>query len=234
MQVAVLAGGLGTRLRDSLPAGTPKPMAPVAGRPFLEHVLDQAVARGADRFLLLVSHGADVIVRHFGSSYRGLPVDYSTEPEPLGTGGALSHARAALAPEFVVLNGDTYADVDLVRLTSRLAEAPLAMSLALTADTGRFGRVEVADGIVTELVEKGVAGTGLINAGVYACRLDLLDLLPAGRASFEQDLLEPFLPTLRPPYELAGPVFFDIGVPADHACADAHFRETRTRKALDW
>ena len=67
MQVAVLAGGLGTRLRDALPPGTPKPMAEVAGRPFLEHVLDEAISQGADRFLLLVSHGAEVIGRHFGS-----------------------------------------------------------------------------------------------------------------------------------------------------------------------
>src|SRR4051794_32149836 len=194
MQVVVLVGGLGTRLRDALPAGVPKPMAEVAGRPFLEHVLDQAIAEGATGLLLLISHAAHVIEEHFGSWYAGIPVTYSVEPEPLGTGGALRHARRALEREFVLLNGDTYADVDLSRMTHRLAEAPLAMSLTATANTGRFGRVEVAHGVVTGLQEKGDFGAGLINAGVYACRIDLLDLLPGGPSSFEQDLLVPCLP----------------------------------------
>jgi D-glycero-alpha-D-manno-heptose 1-phosphate guanylyltransferase len=229
MQVAVLAGGLGTRLRDALPAGTPKPMAEVAGRPFLEHVLDAAIVQGADRFLLLVSHRAEVIGRHVGHSYAGVPVGYCTEPEPLGTGGALRHARGQLEPRFVLMNGDTFVDVDLRAVMGGLDEAPLTMALTQRPDTTRFGRVEVADGVVTRLTEKGVAGSGLINAGVYGCRIGLLDLLPEGSSSFEQDLMLPWLPRLQPRYVLTGPTFYDIGVPADYRAADAYFRATPAR-----
>jgi D-glycero-alpha-D-manno-heptose 1-phosphate guanylyltransferase len=229
MQVVVLAGGLGTRLRDALPPGTPKPMAEVAGRPFLEYALDEATSHGADRFLLLVGHGAEVIFRHFGPSYAGVPVSYCTEPEPLGTGGALRHARGQLEQRFVLMNGDTYVDVDPHAVMGGLFEAPLTMALTQTADTNRFGRVEVADGVVTRLTEKGVDGPGLINSGVYGCRIELLDLLPEGRSSFEQDLMVPWLPRLQPRYVLTGPTFFDIGVPADYRAADVHFRAMPAR-----
>ncbi len=74
MQVAVLAGGLGTRLRGSIPEGTPKPMAEVAGRPFLEHVLGGAAKAGATGFVLLTSNRAEVIQAHFGAEFAGLPI----------------------------------------------------------------------------------------------------------------------------------------------------------------
>ncbi|MFT4262323.1 MAG: sugar phosphate nucleotidyltransferase [Nocardioides sp.] len=222
MQVVVLAGGLGTRLRGAIPEGTPKPMAPVAGRPFLEHLLDRSIEAGADRILLLVSHAAQVIVDHFGDAYRGVPIGYSVEPSPLGTGGALRYAAADLAEEFVLLNGDTYTEVDLAALLAR--PGPLALSLTAVEDTGRFGRVRVEGDAVVELLEKGRSGPGYINAGVYGCRRSLLDLFPdAERFSFETDVMEPSVERLRPAYQLTGEVFFDIGVPDDYAAADAYF-----------
>ena len=232
MQLVVLAGGLGTRLRSTLPAGVPKPMAEVAGRPFVDHLLDAGLRRGVDDVVLLTGHGAAVLEQHVGSAHGGVRVRHSAETAPLGTGGALVRARRLLDERFVLVNGDTWADVDLEALLARLDDAPLALSLTRVDDAGRFGRVEVAGDVVVRLVEKGSDGPALINAGVYGCRRELLDELPAdGPSSFERDLLEPMLPRLRPRWVPTGPDFFDIGVPADLRAADRHFRQlvpTRT------
>lgn len=224
MQVVVLAGGLGTRLTGALPAGMPKPMAPVAGRPFLERVLDRSIGAGASEVVLLVGHHASVISDRFGPVHRGTPVRYVVESTPLGTGGALANAADGLDERFVLLNGDTYAEVDLHALVGHLDDGPLALSLTRVVDAGRFGTVEVDDHRATRLVEKGVGGPGLVNAGIYAVARELLAPLPRGRASsFEVDVLEAVVPDLRPAYELTTGAFFDIGVPADYARADEHF-----------
>nr|WP_243862339.1 sugar phosphate nucleotidyltransferase [Frigoribacterium faeni] len=225
MQLVVLAGGLGTRLAGVLPDGVPKPMAEVAGRPFLDHLLDAALRRGVDDVVLLTGHRAEVVERHVGHEHRGVRVRHSVETTPLGTGGALRRAQHLLDERFVLANGDTWADVDLTALVARLDDAPLALGLTRVDDAGRFGRVEVDGDVVTALVEKGAPGPALINAGVYACRRELLDELPAeGRSSFEVDLLQPLLPRLRPRWVPTGPDFFDIGVPDDLRAADAFFR----------
>lgn len=228
MQLAILAGGLGTRLSGTIPVGLPKPLAPIAGRPFLDHLLDWAIDRGADDLVLLTGHGSTAISDHVGDSFRGVPVGYSVEPSPLGTGGALVNARSLLADEFVLVNGDTFVDADLVALRWGLGSSSVVVGLVEVADTGRFGRVEVTDGIVTGFHEKGANGPGLINAGVYALRRSVVDRLPLGSSSFERDFLEPRLAEVAPRYLRCGPTFFDIGVPADYRAADRHFTEVRS------
>lgn len=227
MQLAVLAGGLGTRLSGAIPPGLPKPLAPIAGRPFLDHLLDWAIERGADDIVLLTGHGSSAISEHVGREYRGVPVRYSVEPAPLGTGGALVNARPLLADEFVLVNGDTFVEADLEALCGDLGAAPVVMGLVEVADTGRFGRVEVTDAVVSGFHEKSEAGPGLINAGVYALRRSVVDQLPRGASSFERDFLEPRLAEVAPRYVRCGPIFFDIGVPADYRAADRHFLEAR-------
>lgn len=232
MQVVILVGGLGTRLRGSIPDTTAKPMAPVNGRPFLEYVLDRALAEGADEFLLLTGHASASVVDHFGDRYGAARMRYRTELTPLGTGGAVRKARELLRPEFILLNGDTYAEVGFADILSRLDDAPLAISLVEVAETGRFGRVTVQGDAVIGLDEKGVHGRGLINAGVYACTRDLVDLMPVKEQfSFENDLLVPRLPELAPRFVLASPVFFDIGVAADYASAESYF-SNRAHRSL--
>lgn len=228
MQLVVLAGGLGTRLSGTIPSGLPKPLAPVAGRPFLDHLLDWAIDRGADDIVLLTGHGSEAIGEHIGDEYRGTPVHYSVEPAQLGTGGALVNAGPLLAGEFILVNGDTFVEADLPALQRGLGRAPVVMGLVEVGDTGRFGRVEVADGAVTGFHEKGASGPGLINAGVYALRRSVVDRLPRGASSFERDFLEPRLAEVAPRYLRCGPTFFDIGVPADYHAADRHFTEVST------
>lgn len=224
MQFVLLAGGLGTRLKGTIPEGVPKSMALVAGRPFLERILDLAIDAGAEEVVLLLGHQSSTISDHFGAVYRGSPVRYVVEDTPLGTGGAIRNAIGVLAQRFILLNGDSYAEVDFRALISHLDDGPLAMTLTPVPDAGRFGTVTVENDRAVRLVEKGVRGPSLINAGIYACARDLLAPLPPGRpSSFEVDVLEAQVPELTPKFELTTSTFFDIGVPEDYAKANDYF-----------
>ncbi|MDR6573151.1 D-glycero-alpha-D-manno-heptose 1-phosphate guanylyltransferase [Curtobacterium sp. 320] len=226
MQVVVLAGGLGTRLRGAVPDGTPKPMAPVAGRPFLEWLLEDCARAGATEFVLLVGHHAAVIRDHFGSAFAGVPVRYSTETSPRGTGGAVRDALPLLRDRFVVMNGDTYGAAELPTLLAALDGADFAMTLATVPDVGRFGGVDTDGARVVALREKGSTGRGRINAGVYGMRKRFVETFPTDPfVSFERDVMEVRIPELRPPFVVGGATFFDIGVPDDLRAADTWFRE---------
>src|SRR5437867_6202026 len=109
----ILAGGLGRRL-GSVVADRPKALATVRGRPFLAYLLDQLCAAGTTRVTVCTGHGAAQIEAAFGARYGGARLNYSRETAPLGTGGALRLALPMLdAPVLLVLNGDSFADVDL-------------------------------------------------------------------------------------------------------------------------
>ncbi|GAB7066155.1 NTP transferase domain-containing protein [Mycobacterium hodleri] len=223
MQLVALAGGLGKRLHGAIPDGVPKPMAPIAGKPFLEHLLDRAMAQGVNEIHLLVGYAANVIKSHFGDSYRGVPLTYSFEDAPLGTGGALLAAKSHLASEFLFVNGDTFADVDYRALLDLLGTNQLAMALSEIAEVSRYGSVSTSAGVVVGFREKSASGPGMINAGAYACRSDLLDLLPTGPSSFEQQFLEPCLPWLRPRFVMTRSPIIDIGTPESYNYANSVF-----------
>ena len=221
MQLVVLAGGFGTRLRGAIPQGLPKPMAPIAGRPFLEHLLDRAIAQGVTSIHLLVGYAAHVITDHFGAAYRRVPVTYSFEETPLGTGGALKAAAGHLADEFVLANGDTFADVDLPTLLGLLGSRPLSMSLAQIDDVARYGSVVTDDDVAIGFREKGSIGAGMVNAGTYGCRRALLAALPDQESfSFETDFLGPQLPALRPRFLIVDSGIIDIGTPESYVFAN--------------
>jgi D-glycero-alpha-D-manno-heptose 1-phosphate guanylyltransferase len=229
-QAVILAGGLGTRLR-AVVDDLPKVMAPVGGRPFLEHVLDRLIAQGLERAILAVSYRREAILDHFGDRYRGLQLTYSIEQEPLGTGGAIRQAlaQAGASPCFI-LNGDTWLELDYAAMARAWVEsgAPLAMAVRELPEVGRYGALEVANGRVTAFLEKGRSGPGVINAGVYLTTPDLFTGAdwPA-RFSFEQDLLMAHLERLAPlAYRTSG-AFIDIGVPEDYFRAQALFAGER-------
>jgi D-glycero-alpha-D-manno-heptose 1-phosphate guanylyltransferase len=222
----VLAGGLGTRLREEVP-GLPKPMAPVAGRPFLEHVLDNLDKAGVARVVLSVGHLAEKIIDHFGSSYKGMQVVYARETEPLGTGGAiafaLKHVQSACA---LVLNGDTYLDMSYHAFIDACTaeDAELGVVVRTVPDTSRFGRCSVDGTTLVQFCEKGESGAGFINAGVYYVAKDLFAKyqMPA-RFSFEQEFVAAHLAALRPLAFSVDSYFIDIGVPADFRKAQHDF-----------
>jgi D-glycero-alpha-D-manno-heptose 1-phosphate guanylyltransferase len=226
MEAIVLAGGLGTRLAGRL-NGVPKPMAPIAGRPFLEILLSQLSRAGCTRVILSVGHLHQVIRNHFADSFRGMRVDYIIEEVPLGTGGAIRMALAQAGEDSVlVLNGDTFLQADYTEMMrfhlteseaqSTAPSAPMTMAIAYQADVARYGAVVVRDGHIVGFVEKGTAGPGWINAGAYILNRNLQwpAELPE-RFSFETDFLAPKIDRIAPAaYEVDG-FFLDIGVPAD-------------------
>ncbi len=222
MEAVVLAGGLGTRLR-SVVADLPKAMAPVAGRPFLEHLLDLLIEAGFDSAILAVGYRSDAIREHFGGRYRGLPLTYSVESHPLGTGGAIRLAlRSATARDVFVVNGDTFLDVDFRRMLEAHRRAAAAMTVAVheVPDTARYGALALCGDRIQGFREKGRHGPGWINAGVYLVPRSLFDRASLADAfSFESDFLAPGVDSLKPLAFPARGLFIDIGVPEDYARA---------------
>jgi len=218
MEAIILAGGLGTRLRSRL-ADVPKAMAPIAGRPFLEYLLDRLAAAGADRVILSIGHLRQVILDRIPENYKGIQVAFVAEESPLGTGGAIRQALAqAQEPSALVMNGDTYADLDYAAMLHRHAQsgAVMTMAVAQVEDTARYGGVMVEDDRVAGFLEKGKSGPGWINAGAYVLARDF----PwpgslSSRFSFEQDVLNPFVARLRPAAFRHNGFFLDIGIPED-------------------
>lgn len=217
-EAIILAGGLGTRLRTLVP-NLPKPMAPVSGRPFLEYNLDLLSRQGIRRVFLSVGYGRRVIMECFGSSYRGMKIDYVIEDEPLGTGGALReslwHARTN---PVVVMNGDTFLEFDLAGLEDfhTRRRSPLTLTLKHLPETGRYGRVVVEGEKVKSFEEKASGGEGLINAGVYMIDRRTGWLLGdyGRRFSLEDDFLVHMTDDAYA-YLVDG-YFIDIGVPEDY------------------
>lgn len=222
MEAVILAGGLGTRLR-SVVADLPKPMAPVAGRPFLAILLDRLVNAGFAAAVLSVGYRHQAIVDFFGDRYRGMPLRYAVEASPLGTGGAIRMAlEQVTAAEAFVVNGDTFLELDYTAMLAlhRKEGGPLTIAAQQVSDTSRYGALEIREGRVTGFLEKGRSGPGLINGGTYLLDPALLDRYALPEAfSFETDLMMPHLRELHP---LAFPTagrFIDIGVPEDYARA---------------
>jgi D-glycero-alpha-D-manno-heptose 1-phosphate guanylyltransferase len=222
-EAVILAGGLGTRLRQAVP-DLPKPMAPVNGRPFLEHQIDYWIEQGLRRFVLSVGFRQEQIVSHFGQSYRGCEIVYAQEHSPLGTGGGLLLAVEKLeAPDpFLVLNGDTYFEVSLPVLADfhRSREADLTIALFATKNNERYMGVQLEDdGAITSFESEPGAGQ-FANGGVYLMGRTLFASLPwkkGEKLSLENDLFRQFYRAGR---KIRGCVcagrFIDIGVPEDY------------------
>jgi D-glycero-alpha-D-manno-heptose 1-phosphate guanylyltransferase len=226
MEAIVLAGGLGTRLRSVIP-DLPKPMAPVAGRPFLAWILDRLADAGFRRVVLAVGYRHETIRDFFGLSYRGVELAYSVEDAPLGTGGAIRLALGHVdeSPVFV-LNGDTYLEADYAAMLAAHVThgVELTVAVARVADVSRYGSLEIKDDRICGFLEKGSQGPGYINAGVYLMARGLVETIPVGTGhSFENELLMPRVAELRPLAFRADGLFIDIGVPEDYERAQGLF-----------
>ncbi|AYQ87471.1 MAG: nucleotidyltransferase family protein [Paraburkholderia tropica] len=232
----ILAGGLGTRLRAVVP-DLPKPMAEVAGQPFLWWVLRRLEQQGLTDVYLAIGYRGELIRQYFGERFGALHLHYVVEGRPLGTGGAIALAMAAISgDQAFILNGDTMAIVDLAALARRGAEpdVDLAMAVAEVPDTARYGAIdfEPRSHRVTAFREKGCQGPGFINAGVYLLkRAPFAARLPGERFSFEQDYLHARLAELQVAAlpEVTG--LIDIGVPDDYALAQTRVLELISRDA---
>lgn len=221
----MLAGGFGTRLAHVVP-DVCKPMAPVAGEPFLRYVLDQLDGAGFGHVVIADGYRREQIEEYFMGTYRGLQVDYSPEDEPLLTGGAVKKALASCEGPYVfVVNGDTWFDVDFAAMEDVATKADPTAVLAAKRmrDFDRYGTLDVApDGTIRAFREKQPCAEGLINGGVYLLRRDALDDMPT-KFSLETDFFERVVgDDCLAAVECAGG-FIDIGVPEDYERAQAMF-----------
>jgi NDP-sugar pyrophosphorylase family protein len=227
VDVLVLAGGLGTRIRPVL-GDTPKLLAPIGGRPFLSYLLRWLTKFGARRVVLALGHGA-AAVQEYLLDFRCSALEITTvvEPQPLGTAGAVRLARARLRSDTVmVMNGDSFVAADLCEFLEfhREAGAIGTMLCAMAEHGGRYGRIATDDNArIREFVEKDIAlrGPAMVNAGVYLFSPALLDLVATMPGpSLERDVFEQL-----PAGSLAafGGAFdlLDIGTPETLATAAA-------------
>ena len=207
MNVAILCGGLGTRL-GALTLDLPKPMIEIGGRPYLEYVVDSF--RGFE-VVLLTGHKSEVIERHFGDRVR-----YSVEREPLGTGGALRQARALLGQRFLVTYGDVLRRFDYDRFVRDHREPALAVYERIS-----IGNTEI-DGDRVVRFDKRAPELPYIDAGFSLMDASVVDLLPE-RGSYEESVFPALAAARKLAAEVVDHQFFDIGTPEELA---------RTRAAL--
>lgn len=191
-EAVLLVGGKGTRLRP-LTVNTPKPMIPAAGVPFITHQLARARAAGVEHVVLATSYLAEVFEPYFGDgSALGLHLEYVTETDPLGTGGAIRNVahrlRSAPGDPVLVFNGDILTGLDIPALvaTHRATGADISLHLTKVPDPRAFGLVPTdSSGRVTAFLEKPQTpeeiATDQINAGAYVFTRSVIDAIPAGR-----------------------------------------------------
>ena len=227
MEVVILAGGLGTRLRTVV-SDLPKCLAPVAGKPFLWYILENLRRFDVSRVILSVGYLHEAVESWIGEHSGEYPFEFcfAVEETPLGTGGAIKLAASmAEGSELIVLNGDTFFDVDLDGLLDQRRRSGAAIALALKPmrDFDRYGTVDLgSDGIIRAFKEKQYCSEGLINGGVYAIdlRSNLFDGMP-DKFSFEKEVLEPLCTERRLSGLVQQGYFIDIGIPEDYSKADS-------------
>jgi NDP-sugar pyrophosphorylase family protein len=238
----ILAGGLGTRLRGVI-ADRPKVLAPIAGRPFLDILIEELYAKGLRHLVLLLGYRSEQVIDHVAQQRNEWPsdvqIEISVEPSPLGTGGALKLAARFCDGRFLLLNGDTYFDLDLQALLRdhETANAMVTLAAAQVEDAGRYGRLEVsASGRLQAFREKDTAaGAGLINAGVYLMEPAVIEYIADGAVvSLEKDVFPTLLRGEKPlAVSSQSGAFFDIGTPASYQSFTTFCQERRTAPGVE-
>ena len=234
-QAVILVGGRGTRL-GTLTRQTPKPLLPVAQRPFLDFVVWNLSRHGIDDILLASGHLGEQLTDYCNSRAHGQARLRSfIEPTPLGTGGALRFLAAELQDHFLLLNGDSLFDINYLDLILSVDLPPRTATMGLrhVANAARYGGVETHGTTIVRFLEKDpMPRPGLINAGVCWMDRRLLEQLPEGVSALEQDLF----PRLAAEGRLFGKqyegYFIDIGIPNDYQRANQELPAWQRRPAL--
>jgi len=216
----VLAGGFGSRL-ESVLDGSPKPLAPVNGKPFLYLQIEQWIMQGCVSFIFLLHHRADAIIKFLDNEkyklLKGCQVKFVIEPEPMGTGGAVSYAlkQLALKGDFLLTNADTWLGLSLDKIMKAVSPAMLVVKVD---DVGRYGEVLFdQNNLITAFTEKGVRhNPGWINTGICRMNTSYFEGWNFEPFSIEQTIYQHLV---RERCLRAVPVeadFIDIGVPKDY------------------
>lgn len=228
MEAIILAGGFGTRLQRVV-SDIPKPMAPVNGRPFLEYLLDQLLKAGVVKAVLATGYLHQSIRDHFGDQYRGLPLDYSVENEPMGTGGAIRLAFWKTEGErALIMNGDSFLSTDFLRMYMKHMQykADITMAVRKVKNANRYGLIELnRQNRITAFREKCEEPLyGWINGGVYFVEKKfLMDPGFRGKFSLEKDCFERYFSINRFFGYRTDGYFIDIGIPEDYRKAQDDF-----------
>lgn len=231
MRALILAGGKGTRLRP-LTVYTPKPIVPVANRPFLLYQIDLLAKAGITDITLSLSYQPNKIEDLLGDgSEHGVSLTYVTEPSPLGTGGAYRFAAGEIRDTTIVLNGDILTDADFGSIVDRHASngSEATIVLARVADPTKYGLVEIGDdGEVLRFIEKPSAeeakrlNVDTINAGIYVLEPTVLDQIEEGaNSSFEYAVFPALLESKRKfgAFVMENAYWRDIGNPESYLAA---------------
>ena len=215
----ILAGGFGTRLQPVI-HDLPKPMAPINGKPFLEYLLRFLKNQHCRHCVLSVGYKHESISAYFGNQYFGMELDYAVETEPLGTGGGIKNGLHLISQnDFLLLNGDSFFDVDLAALSHFHFHKKSAITLSVkeVQQTDRYGTLDLEHGRVIRFNEKQKVEKAFINGGVYIVSKNVFNDANLGKKfSFEKDILEKKTTDL-PIYALPFDGYFiDIGIPSDY------------------
>lgn len=220
MQALILAGGLGTRLRKVL-SNCPKPMMQVGSSPFLEYLILQLKRYNLTEIILSIGYLGDKIRQHFQNGRKwGVRIRYSEEKAPLGTGGAVRLAEDFIkSNDFLVLNGDSYLDIDLNEFIGfhKLQKALATLALVEVHKPDRYGLVEIdKDYRITNFKEKGtVSKSSLVNGGAYIFHKKICSSIPEGKISLEKNIF-PVLMGKRFYGKPHKAYFIDIGIPEEY------------------
>lgn len=233
-EALILAGGLGTRLQ-SVVSDVPKPMAQVAGKPFVEYILQYLQEFGVERIVFSIGYKAEAFQKYFGKNYQEIEIEYVIEKEPLGTGGALKFAlEHCINSEILVLNGDTFFNIELddLWIFHQLHQSDFTMALREVENAARYGTVKLNEnGKITGFIEKtGNNEKGIINAGIYILNKSIFNSYPlTEKFSLEKDFLEKYLTNLNLFGCICEGYFIDIGIPEDYKKAQDDFKTFNDR-----
>jgi len=220
MQTLILPGGLGSRLQKVI-HHYPKPMVLIRDKPFLEYLILQLKKYNLTEILLCIGYLGEKIKEYFQDGTRwGVEIEYSEEEKPLGTGGATKLAESFVRSDnFLVLNGDSYLDIDFNELIGfhKLQEALVTLALVQISKPDRYGLVEIdKNSHITSFREKGaVSKSNLINGGVYVFQKEVLNFISESSVSLEKNVF-PKLIGKRFYGKPQRAYFIDIGVPEDY------------------
>lgn len=215
MEVIVLAGGQGSRLKGVV-SDRPKVLADINGRPFLDYLLEHTLKFPVSKIIISLGYMAQSIVDFAGDSYRGIPVEYSREEKPLGTGGAIKKAMEKCSEKrVIIINGDTFFPIDLSDFYNQSSNSSGAVALKRKSESLRYSFIKTKNGVITSYTEKKESGAGLISGGIYCLKKDALKNFPDS-FSIETDYFQRFAAKLNIKGIEYFDFFIDIGTPEDY------------------
>lgn len=219
MEVIILAGGFGTRLR-SIISNVPKPMAPINDKPFLWYIMEWLYKQNIKKVILCVSYKSEVIKDYFGDKYKEMEIVYSIEEVPLDTGGAIKKAFEKVNSEYIfIVNGDTFFDISIWKMFDHHLKTQSCMTIALKPmkDCDRYGTVVLSNDRIVSFKEKEYKKHGNINGGIYITHRNLFNEFEMQKKFlFENDFIIKHIASLKLMGFIADEYFIDIGIPQDY------------------